>query len=98
MEELLTLCPGAKEMQESGHHFVFLPQLPVNGTKQDSLLCLTARDGYPTRLFLAQPIAGKGNNWTVHQILGRTWHTCSWKIEAAMNPAQILAEHLRAYR
>jgi hypothetical protein len=103
MAELESICEGAKEMPEGGYTFIYLPGLKVRTAEEsvrlDALLCLQTRDGYPTRLFLSQQIPNRGNNWTTHRILDRTWHTWSWNnVSANLRPAQVLAEHLRALR
>jgi hypothetical protein len=103
LAELRTICADAKEMTEGGYTFVYLPCLGIRTGDQavtvDALLCLQARDGYPTRLFVSQQISGRGNNWTTHRILDRTWYTWSWNyVGSDMRPAQILAEHVRALR
>src|SRR6185312_4496046 len=98
ISELQLICPGAQEMPESGITYIFLPALTISDSVVvDALLCPQQHSGYPTRLFLAQPIAGKGANWSVHAILSRQWHTWSWNYVAAdQTLAQILAQHLRA--
>jgi hypothetical protein len=99
MEELAALCPNVREMEEAGHRYVSIPELIIGGKVLGGLLCLTDRDGYPTRLFLTEPVLGKGQNWSAHQILGRTWHTCSWnQVSSTLRPAQVLAEHMRGLR
>lgn len=103
MEELKAICPDAQEMSEGGLAYVYLPTLSLpegnNPQKADGLLCLSAREGYPTRLFLSQQVAGKGNNWTTVRILDKPWCVCSWNyVSSTLRPAQILAEHLRAFR
>ena len=100
MDELRCLCPGAKEMPEGGFEFILLPSLAVPGQGQmDALLCPQARDNYATRLFLSRPVTGKGNNWTQHRILDKSWHTWSWKdVGANLRLAEILAAHLSALR
>ena len=100
---LLALYPVAKVIVESGFTYIYLPKLKVDTggatVETDALLCLNQHSGYPTRLFLAQQIAGKGGNWTTHGILGRQWHTWSWNYVAADQPAlSILGNHLRALR
>lgn len=90
-------------MTESGQSYIYLPRLSLPAGCQppqvEGLLCPHGRDGYATRLFLAQPVSGRGQNWTVHRILDRTWHTWSWNnVGAQLRPAEILAEHLRALR
>jgi len=103
MEELKAICPGAQEMSEGGLTYVYLPALSLpegsNPLRSDGLLCLQSRDNYPTRLFVSQQVIGKGNNWNTFRILDKTWHACSWNnVSSALRPAQILAEHLRAFR
>lgn len=103
MEELKAICPDAQEMSEGGLAYVYLPALSLpegnNPQRADGLLCLQSRDGYPTRLFVSQQVIGKGNNWNTFRILDRTWFACSWNnVGSALRPAQILAEHLRAFR
>jgi hypothetical protein len=103
LAELMTICDGAKEMAEGGCTFVYLPGLNIRTgehvVSQDALLCLQARDGYPTRLFLSQQIQSRGSNWTTHRVVDRTWYTWSWNhVSSELRPAQILAEHLRGLR
>jgi hypothetical protein len=99
-EELKVICPNAKEMSEGDITYYFLPSLKISGQGSlDVLLCPQARDGYPTRLFLSKQISGKGNNWTVHRILDRPWHTWSWKdVGANLRLVEILFAHLDALR
>jgi hypothetical protein len=99
-DELKRICPGAKEMPEASIDFILLPDLKISGQGQvDGLLCPQARDGYPTRLFLSKEVPGKGNNWTTHRILDRTWWTWSWKdVSADLRLAEILAAHISALR
>ena len=103
MEELKAICPDAREMSEAGLAYVYLPGLRLpegsNPAQEDGLLCLQSREGYPTRLFLSQQIVGKGNNWNSFRVLDKTWFACSWNnVSSALRPAEILAEHLRAFR
>lgn len=103
MEEIRAISTGAAELAESGVTYVFLPglRLPAGCTPEacDGLLCLQPRDGYPTRLFLAERVTGKGNNWNVFRILDRTWHSWSWNhVQYTGRPAETLAQHLVALR
>ncbi len=101
MKELFAICPGAQEMIEGGITYIYLPQLklPCAPGLIDGLLCIQQHGGYTTRLFLSQPVSGKGANWSVHEIVGRTWHTWSWNnVPANLRPAEILAGHLRTFR
>jgi hypothetical protein len=98
--EIKAVYPGAAEMNEGGITFIFLPNLilPPRCVPRsvDGLLSLSQHGGYTTRLFLSQPVHGAGNNWTVHSIFGKTWHTWSWNnVPSGLRPVEILAEHLR---
>jgi hypothetical protein len=86
----LKLCyPNIAVAEEGGVTYVQVSQLElpadcVPGTV-DALLCPTARDGYPSRLFLNHKVMhkGKGQNWNPKGstvILGREWWAISWKI------------------
>src|SRR5260370_37101667 len=101
LDELRHLCPEATALEEAGREYVLLPNLKLpegrNPNNIDALLCLSEREGYPTRLFLAARYAERGGNWNELRILGRTWHCLSWNYGAAgQRPPQILAAHLRA--
>jgi hypothetical protein len=101
LEELRVVCPEAREMAEGGLEYILLPKLKVPGANAgiDALLCPQGHSGYTTRLFLSSVIGGKGQNWSVHTILSRTWHTCSWNnVPASQRLAEILVQHLRAFR
>jgi len=102
-EVLRAACPAARILSEGGITYISLPDLRFQSGNQtiarEALLCPQQHGGYMTRLFFHQPVPGKGNNWTLHQILGRTWHTWSWNnVEASLPVADILANHLRALR
>ena len=90
-------------MSDAGITYVYLPNLNITTDGQtrslDALLCPVQHGGYTTRLFLAEPIPNKGQNWTIHVILSRTWHTWSWNnVPANLELLQILSAHLRALR
>jgi hypothetical protein len=65
------------------------------GLTVDGLLCPRSHGSYSTRLFLSQAFSNRGQNWTVHQIIGRPWHTMSYNYVPASLPwSEILAIHL----
>src|SRR5438445_12426029 len=100
MDELRTICPGAQEMIDGGITYIYFPELkpPCAPGIMEALLCIQQHGGYTTRLFLSQQVPGKGQNWTTHQILGKTWYTPSWNnVPANLRPAQILRLHLETY-
>jgi hypothetical protein len=103
LRELEQLCIGSKEFAEFDRNYILLPQLrlPEGCTPAvvDALLCLSARDGYPTRLFYAQQItSGKPLNWNAQNvpILQRNWFAYSWNYVESGRPIEILAQHLKA--
>lgn len=103
LEEIRAICPEAKVMNEGGLTFVHLPGLKISTGEKDpvvreALLCLQTHSGYPTRLFLSEAIPGKGNNWTSHRILDKTWHTWSWNHVQPDRPAKVLVQHLLALK
>lgn len=101
---LQAFVPDAEPFQEGGLLLAFLPSLKVETQGGivvcDALLYPHAHNGYQTRLFLDRQIpGGSANNWTSHSLGGRTWWACSWQgVEAALPWAQILINHLRAFR
>jgi hypothetical protein len=102
LRALRDISPEARVLTEGNASYVFLPKLPVLVAEQhhrlDALLCPSQHGGYATRLFLEEPLA-KANNWTVHSILGRAWHTFSWDGVPANQPLlQILLAHLAVLR
>lgn len=100
LEELQQLCADATVMAEGDLTYVHLPGLQIpHGQRGEALLCLSGRDGYPTRLFLSSPVPGRGNNWSTHRIFDKAWHTWSWNyVPADLRPIEILLAHLGALR
>jgi hypothetical protein len=102
LDEMHQVCPGASLKTESGQRFIDLPGLKIRvGTEivvRDALLTMHTHSGYSSRLFLSEPIAAsRAVNWTVHTVLGRTWHTPSWNNVAPARPVEMLLQHLKAY-
>ena len=102
LSELLDVSEDARELSEAGHSYILLPglQLPAgcNPSRTDGLLCITSRDGYPTRLFLSERVEGRGQNWNTYRILDRNWHSCSWTGVQPGRLVEVLAQHFRAFR
>lgn len=103
LAELEELCKSAKRMAELDKPYVFLEELklPAGCTpaKVDALLCLTARDGYTTRLYLAERVMCRVRpNWAdgTVPILQRAWHVYSWNNVPVGRPMEVLALHLKA--
>ena len=90
--------PRAELWDEGGTPLVYLPAQKIqHGAKQivaDALLAPRAHSSYSTRLFLDR-VFSRGQNWTVHQICGRAWHTMSFNnVPASLPWVEILAVHL----
>jgi hypothetical protein len=103
LAEIVALVPGVRAMLDADIEYIFLPDLKVMvGHEErilDALLCPVQYGGYTTRLFLAEPIPQRGQNWTTHNILSRSWHTWSWNnVPANLSLMQILSAHLKALR
>jgi hypothetical protein len=103
LSPLQPLCESAQALQEGGHTYIYLKNLRIRiaGINHvvDALLCPMANTGYVTRLFLSVAFPQKGVNWSVHQILGRAWHTWSWNgVPADLPLLQMLMCHLDALK
>lgn len=101
--EIKLLCSDAKGLEEGNLQYIFLPslKLPVrqNSVVRDALLCLGAREGYTTRLFLSERVDAPVNWQGPISVFGRAWHTWSWNnVPSTLRPAEILVGHLRALR
>ena len=92
-EELKAAYPEAHVVSEGGIDYVRIPDLNITtgGQKRTltGLLCPSQYGGYLTRLFLSEPIPGRGSNWTTAYINGSTWHVWSWNhvpVTGCVNP------------
>lgn len=86
----------AELWDEGGQPLVYLPSMQIQHNRGkvpvDGLLC---HGSYTTRLFLSQPFPNRGQNWTVHHIMARAWHTMSYNnVPASLPWSEILAIHL----
>jgi hypothetical protein len=105
INELKLAFSGLSTASEGGARFILMPQLELpdgcDPVVVDALLCPTARDGYPSRLYVAERVkhGGPGQNWNGEQmILGRRWFALSWRTHGAdRRLAAILAGHLEAF-
>lgn len=100
VRELARLFPGVQQANEGGVTFFLIPKLslPAGCTPErvDALLCPTARDGYPSRLFLAEQVTSR--SWSTARILERNWHMVSWRIREGPRLAQMVMAHLDAFK
>lgn len=100
--ELKRLCPNVSQVEEAGCVFLLLPglQLPegCSPASTDAILCPSARDGYPSRLFFSERVTfAQERNWnaTGVRIAERNWQAFSWKTSPDLRLAQMVAAHLR---
>lgn len=104
LSEIRSVCFGAEAIQEAGVTYIYLPNLKLplgcNPREVEGLLRPgPGPDGYTTRLFLSHPFSSKGQNWTVHRILDKTWHTFSFNnVPSDLRLIEILANHLNVLR
>jgi len=107
LEPFRPMCAGTVERcSEGNRHFILMPGLhfPVRGQgvlEMDALLDLNhANAAYPTRLYLQKQIDGLNLNWHEHPyILGKPWHTWSWRgVPQNQAPIAILGAHLAAFK
>jgi hypothetical protein len=106
IEELKQGCDGVATCNDSGIAYLLLTNLglPTGCTPAtcDALLCPAGRDGYPSRLFLSQPVQGPfPRNWNFKgRICERDWVAFSWKVNTSesMRLAQLVRVHLDGFR
>lgn len=110
IDELLSIYPGAKQMEEGGTPYFVLPGVALPGGATPAAVDLLLRpvfmDGYDSRLYYAQkptfarrkhPEALNWNADGVH-ILSRNWFAFSWRTRPGLTLAQMVAMHLGAVR
>jgi hypothetical protein len=101
LRPLRDICAGkVRFLIEGQRRLIFLGNLRflVNGAEKmmDAVLCLNHNNPtYPTKLYLAENL-GCGLNWNETAfLLGRSWHTFSWRdVPSNQSPMEILAAHL----
>lgn len=104
LKELQRICGEVSEMEEGGVKYIHLPnlKLPAGSDPPEVEALLRAEagpDGYTTRLFLSSAYPTKGQNWTIHRILDKTWHTFSFnRVPADLRLIEILLNHLAVLR
>ena len=99
-QKLKAIHPSAELHQEGGKAAILLPAFAFTAgdkaRRMTALLFPHAHSGYDSRLFFEAQIAGVGQNWTQHTVLGRSWWTPSWNgVPATMPWTQMLCAHLR---
>jgi hypothetical protein len=106
IDELKLFCVGVSTCQDGGVTYLVITglALPAGCTlaNVDALLCPTARDGYPSRLFFAEQVESPvSRNWNFSgRICERNWRGFSWKVGGPdqMRVAQLVRAHLDGLR
>lgn len=97
---LQRVCTGARVLEEGSVSYVFLPDLHLPAGCDPGVVNALLRpspgpDGYTSRLFLSVAFPHRGQNWTTHHILDRTWHAFSYNnVQADLPFIEILSNHL----
>jgi len=110
IDELRSIYPDVKQMEEGGTSYFLLPNVSLPGGATPATVDLLLRpvhmDGYDSRLFYSQqptfanrthPEALNWNAQGVH-MLSRNWYAFSWRTKPGLTLAQMVAMHLRAVR
>ena len=102
VQELKTLFGSdIKSTAEGGLPYFLIPKVRIGTKEVDAVLCPRPRDGYPSRLYLAQKIEdGSARNWNGNLLLAnRNWFAVSWKLSnEKVRLSQMMALHLRAFQ
>lgn len=96
---------GATELQESGLRLFWLPRVVLPGgctpSPMSGVYVASPLDGYPTRLFLEQPVKmadGSVPATSCRVLLGKTLYSASINnVPASLKPHQAVLAHLRRY-
>ena len=100
------VAPGSTTHVEAGYTYRHFPVVQMAAgcapATVECLLCLTPRDGYPTRLYFATRVTrpGVSPNWNGQaHVLGRNWEAYSWNyVPNDQHVLVILDAHLAAFR
>jgi hypothetical protein len=105
VKELAMIFPGTQYGEEGGVGYFQIPDLSLPPGRIppscDALLCPSGRDGYASRLFLAQSIATPaGLNWNASnvRVFERNWFAVSWRVRDGLRLVQMISAHLDAFR
>lgn len=100
IDELDRLWPGVAAVEEQDRQYFVIPGVRITGAPSPVtlLLCPVERDGYPCRVFFSSPVGSpRGTSWSALQIIERTWHGFSWRLDdKPRRLAQIVYGFLKA--
>lgn len=104
INELKTIAPNLSVAQEGGYTYIKIDGLLLPDgcvpSVVDALLCPMPRDGYNSRLFFSEQIAGGPTyNWNGNiRVLERNWCAISWQTQTGLRLSEILSVQLKALR
>ena len=106
IEALKKLYPELAAASEGGTVFIRINKLvlsePCQPREVVGLLCPTARDGYPSRLFVSEKVNHSGKvSWNPADgcmILGQQWWALSWKTRPGQTLVQMVIDHLGGFQ
>ena len=95
------LCTGAQLIDERGGKLAYLPTFTFQAggvsITQNLLFVPQPLANYnSSRLYYERPIAGRGRNWSTRHIVGRLWHTPSYKVDSSCGWRDQILQHLQA--
>ena len=99
--DLMDLCADAQLIDERGGTVAYLPSFAFDSggatITQDLLFVPADIASYPSsRLFYEHPVAGRGNNWSTHNLIGRVWHAPSYQVDTSRGWRDQILQHLQA--
>lgn len=103
-QEFLAVFPKAIFMQEAGFKYAYIPAFKLpEGCKPEEcplLLCISAKDGYDSRLYFSEQIVSpEKRSWNSNiYLLDSNWYSISWKTEPGLSYLQMLMVNLRAFK
>ncbi len=100
IDELKQVSPILGIAEEGGKTYLLLKDYPLpvgcNPGNVDLLLLPSAKNGYNSILYFSQrPSCASHRNWNGNlNVLGRNWHSFSWKTGTGYTLFQMLQVHL----
>src|ERR1700749_1324993 len=86
IQDLKEIAPSLSVADEGGYSYILIDKLKLPSKCKpleiDALLCPMQKDGYQSRLYLAEKLIGCKTtlNWNANvRILGRIWYGISWQ-------------------
>lgn len=100
VDELKQISPDLAMAEEGGNKYFLFKNYPMpvgcSPSNIDLLLLPSPKNGYNSILYFSQkPSCASHRNWNGNVVvLGRAWHSFSWKTAAELTLLQMLQVHL----